>query len=94
MAGEETRKLAALMAVDIVGYSRMMSVNERHTFTRLKVYEAELLKPNDKIFGGNSLLARAAIFSAVRQRDVVGAAQRASLSVCGGVSYPSTYTGH
>lgn len=41
----ERRKLAAIFAADIVGYSRLMEVDERGTITRQKAHWAELIDP-------------------------------------------------
>jgi adenylate cyclase len=39
------RRLSAIMAADVVGYSRLMSVNEVGTLTALKDHRAELIDP-------------------------------------------------
>src|SRR5262249_6865654 len=39
------RKLAAILAVDVVGYSRLMAENEAGTFDRLRAYRKELFEP-------------------------------------------------
>ena len=40
MAEERTqRRLAAILAADVVGYSRMMGVNEAGTLTALKAWQ-------------------------------------------------------
>jgi adenylate cyclase len=39
------RKLAAILAADIAGYSRLMGVDEEGTLARLKVLRAELIDP-------------------------------------------------
>jgi class 3 adenylate cyclase len=41
----ERRKLAAIVAVDVVGYSRLMGTDERRTYTALKAHIAERLQP-------------------------------------------------
>jgi adenylate cyclase len=41
----ERRKLAAIVAVDVVGYSRLMGTDERRTHTALKAHIAERLQP-------------------------------------------------
>ena len=40
-----THKLAAILAADMVGYSRMMSEDERGTLARLKTHRIELIDP-------------------------------------------------
>jgi adenylate cyclase len=39
------RKLAAIFAADVVGYSRLMAENETDTFERLKAHRKELFEP-------------------------------------------------
>ncbi|WP_192178280.1 adenylate/guanylate cyclase domain-containing protein [Mesorhizobium amorphae] len=39
------RRLAAILACDVVGYSRLMERDERGTFERLKTYRKDLLEP-------------------------------------------------
>ena len=40
-----TRKLAAILAADVVGYSRLMGIDEEGTLERLKVHRRELIDP-------------------------------------------------
>ena len=40
-----TRRLAAILAADIAGYSRLMGADEEGTLTRLKALRAELIDP-------------------------------------------------
>jgi len=42
------RKLAAILAADIVGYSRLMGADEEGTLTRLKAHRTELIDPKNK----------------------------------------------
>ena len=39
------RRLAAILAADVVGYSRLMGQDEDETLARLKTYRAELIDP-------------------------------------------------
>src|ERR1700719_461960 len=39
------RRLAAILAADVVGYSRLMSVDEMRTLTALKAHRRELIDP-------------------------------------------------
>ena len=39
------RKLATIMAIDLVGYSRLMSVNEEGVIERLKTIRTEIIDP-------------------------------------------------
>ena len=50
MPTKDKRKLAAIMFIDIVGYSRMMGLNEERTLKILKDFEnigSSLIKEND-----------------------------------------------
>ena len=40
-----TRRLAAILAADVVGYSRLMGADEEGTLARLKEYRRELIDP-------------------------------------------------
>src|SRR5215469_6354727 len=40
-----TRRLAAILAADVVGYSRLMGADEEGTHERLKVHHRELVEP-------------------------------------------------
>src|SRR5262249_8577207 len=39
------RRLAAILAVDVVGYSRLMEQDEAGTFARLRAHRKELFEP-------------------------------------------------
>src|SRR4026209_2232212 len=39
------RRLAAILAADVVGYSRLMEKDEARTFERLRAHRAELFEP-------------------------------------------------
>ena len=41
----QTRRLAAILAADVAGYSRLMGVDEEGTLERLKALRCELLDP-------------------------------------------------
>jgi adenylate cyclase len=41
-----TRRLAAILAADVAGYSRLMGADEEGTLERLKALRRELLDPN------------------------------------------------
>jgi class 3 adenylate cyclase len=41
----ETRKLAAIMAVDVVGYSRLAGADEDPTLSRLRGLRTDLMDP-------------------------------------------------
>ena len=40
-----TRRLAAILAADVAGYSRLIGVDEGGTLARLKAIRAELIDP-------------------------------------------------
>ena len=40
-----TRRLAAILAVDVAGYSRLMGADEEGTHQRLRAHFAELIEP-------------------------------------------------
>ena len=45
MASTGTRRLAAILAADVAGYSRLMGVDEQGTFDRLKAIHRQLVEP-------------------------------------------------
>ena len=42
------RRLAAILAADVVGYSRLMGADEEGTLARLKAHRRELIDPKSK----------------------------------------------
>src|SRR5215469_11829016 len=46
------RKLTAILAADIAGYSRLMGADEAGTLARLKEYRRELIEPKNKQYRG------------------------------------------
>jgi adenylate cyclase len=42
------RKLAAILAADVAGYSKLMSTDEEATLARLKAYRSEVIDPKNK----------------------------------------------
>src|SRR5262245_35090462 len=53
MASDQVRrKLAAILAADIAGYSRLMGADEAGTLSRLKKYRRELIDPKIKQYRG------------------------------------------
>ncbi len=53
MADERVqRRLAAILAADVVGYSRLMGEDEAGTVARLKSVHAELIEPKVAEYGG------------------------------------------
>ena len=54
MASDQVkRKLAAILAADIAGYSRLMGADEAGTLARLKEYRRELIDPKNKQYRGH-----------------------------------------
>ena len=45
MARENTRRLAAILSADVVGYSRLMGTDEAGTLAALRAHRAELIDP-------------------------------------------------
>jgi len=68
------RRLAAILAADVAGYSRLMSVDEEDTLARLKAHLAELIDPKIiehrgrvvRIAGDGILVEFSSVVSAVR----------------------------
>src|SRR6516165_1569869 len=50
-----TRRLAAILAADVAGYSRLMGVDEEGTHERLKAHLRELVKPKIKEHRGRTV---------------------------------------
>ena len=46
------RRLAAILAADVAGYSRLMGADEEGTLSRLKAHRRELIDPNIKEYHG------------------------------------------
>src|ERR1700731_4244984 len=70
----ETRKIAAILAADVVGFSRMASVDEDGTLARLRTLRSELIDPtvasqNGRVFkrtGDGALVEFRSVVEAVR----------------------------
>ncbi len=70
----ETRKIAAILAADVVGFSRMASADEDRTLARLRVLRADVIDPiiasqNGRVFkrtGDGSLVEFRSVVEAVR----------------------------
>jgi adenylate cyclase len=48
----QPRRLAAIVAADVVGYSRLMAADEAGTLARFKRLQAEIIEPKIAGFGG------------------------------------------
>ena len=70
----EIRKIAAILAADIVGFSRMASADEDHTLAQLRALRAEVIDPavvsqNGRVFkrtGDGALVEFRSVVEAVR----------------------------
>src|SRR5580698_7533380 len=70
----ETRKIAAILAADVVGFSRMASADEDGTLARLRTLRSELIDPmvasqNGHVFkrtGDGALVEFRSVVEAVR----------------------------
>jgi TolB-like protein/class 3 adenylate cyclase/Flp pilus assembly protein TadD len=70
----ETRKIAAILAADVVGYSRLVGIDEEGTVSRLRALRAELIDPviatnhgrTVKLTGDGRLIEFASVVDAVR----------------------------
>ncbi len=68
------RRLAAILATDVVGYSRLMNYDEEGTLARLKAHRGEVIDPTIgkhkgrivKLMGDGALAEFASIVDAVR----------------------------
>ncbi len=74
MSEEPQRRLAAIVSVDVAGYSRLMGANEEGTLAALKAHRRELVDPKVaehrgrivKSTGDGVLLEFASVLDAVR----------------------------
>jgi adenylate cyclase len=66
----ETRKLAAILVADVVGYSRLAGVDEERTLARLRGLRSDLLDPIISVHtdGSSSALAAARSSSSAGRR--------------------------
>ena len=73
MAPRVERKLAAILALDVVGYSRLMAADEAGTFARLKALRTDFVEPEIaahhgrvvKLMGDGALVEFASVVDAV-----------------------------
>src|SRR2546423_1268220 len=78
------RKLAAILAADVVGYSRLMSQDEAGTLTRLQAHRRELIDPKItehcgrtvKLMGDGTLVEFASVVDAVECAIAIQSAMR------------------
>ncbi len=60
MAG--TRKLAAILAADVVGYSKLASADEDRTLARLRALRSDLIDPTVAVHNGRIVKRTATAF--------------------------------
>src|SRR3974390_822148 len=68
----ETRKLAAILAADVVGYSRLASTDEERTLARLRALRSDLIDPTIAVHHGR-VVKRTGDGALVEFRSVVDA---------------------
>src|SRR5215472_12776539 len=51
----ETRKLAAILAADVVGYSRLAAADEARTLARLRALRSDLIDPTIAVHNGRAV---------------------------------------
>ena len=72
----ETRKLAAILAADVVGFSRLASADEDRTLARLRALRSDLIDPTIAVHHGR-VVKRTGDGSIIEFRSVVDAVHRA-----------------
>jgi class 3 adenylate cyclase len=68
----ETRKLAAILAADVVGYSRLTGADEDRTLARLRALRSDLIDPTIAVHHGR-VVKRTGDGALVEFRSVVDA---------------------
>jgi adenylate cyclase len=66
MAG--TRKIAAILVADIVGYSRLAGVDEEGTLARLRARRSELIDPTVAVHRGRIVKRTGDVYLGVPER--------------------------
>jgi adenylate cyclase len=51
----QERRLTTILAADVVGFSRLMGVDESGTYSALKKYRKELIEPKSQLYGGRTV---------------------------------------
>jgi len=80
----ETRKLAALLAADVAGYSRLTGADEDRTLARLRALRSDLIDPTIAVHHGR-VVKRTGDGILIEFRSVVDAV-RCAIEVQNGVS--------
>ena len=73
----ETRKLAAILVADVVGYGRLVGVDEERTLARLRALRSDLIDPTIALHHGRTV-KRTGDGSIVEFRSVVDAVRCAT----------------
>src|SRR5229473_8250816 len=68
----ETRKLAAILVADVVGYSRLAGADEERTLARLRALRSDLIDPTIAVHNGR-VVKRTGDGSIIEFRSVVDA---------------------
>jgi adenylate cyclase len=68
----ETRKIAAILVSDVVGYSRLAGVDEDRTLARLRALRSDLIDPTISVHHGR-IVKRTGDGSVIEFRSVVDA---------------------
>ena len=89
----ETRKLAAILAADVVGYSKLAGSDEERTLARLRALRSDLIDPtiavhHGKRTGNASITARKFALSVERERRGPRTNNRRPRRRCCGVVAP------
>ena len=80
----ETRKLAAILAADVAGYSKLVGVDEERTLARLRALRSDLIDPTVALHHGR-VVKRTGDGSIIEFRSVVDAV-RCAIEVQNGMS--------
>ena len=78
-----TRRLAAIVAADVAGYSRLIAADEEGTYVALRGHRTDLIDPKIKEFGGR--IANTAGDSLLVEFSSVVDALRCSLDIQAGM---------
>jgi adenylate cyclase len=87
----ETRKLAAILAADIAGYSKLAGANEERTLARLRALSSDLIDPTIAVHHGR-VVKRTGDGVIIEFRSVVDAV-RCVIEVQNGVRHRASRKG-
>ena len=82
----ETRKLAAILCSDVVGYSRLAGADEDRILARLRALRSDLIDPTIAVHHGR-IVKRTGDGSIIEFRSVVDAVRCAIVSLHGLLSH-------